>query len=256
MEKHIVVFDSGLWGLTVLKLLQKELNENYIYFADKKNIPYWTKNKKELKKIIKNSINTIPEEKIKMLVIACNTATSVCVEDLRKEKSFPIIWMEPAIKPALQNSKDKKTLITATSTTLKEEKLKNLIQQIWAPQKTEKISLNKLVLYAEKLNFTGKDVEKYLEDKFKNINFQEYQNIVLWCTHFIYYKNIIKKIAQKENESIEIIDWNQGTVNQCIKVYKKFNFSNSQRERNIKYLNNWKERINAKKMNEIIYKKL
>ena len=80
-NNKIGMFDSGIGGLTVLKELRKLLpNENYIYYADSKNNPYGEKSDEELMKIVTNIVDFLISKDVKIIVIACNTATTRCIK--------------------------------------------------------------------------------------------------------------------------------------------------------------------------------
>ena len=91
-----------------------------LYFADTAHVPYGTKSKDEVLTFVKKSVDAIIQEEIKALVIACNTATSIAIAELRKIYKLPIIGMEPAVKPALEmnRSSGKRVLVFATPLTL------------------------------------------------------------------------------------------------------------------------------------------
>ena len=167
---QIVFFDSGVGGLTVLEEAKILLpNERFVYYADSDNIPYGTKSKNEINDLVFKAISFFDPKTIKALVLACNTATSVAVNDLRREFSFPIIGMEPAVKPATQLG-DKRILVCATDRTLKLDKLKDLIDDLDVLDRVDMMSLQELVLYAENFNFNDPGLMKYLIEKFKNFN--------------------------------------------------------------------------------------
>ena len=107
----------------------------YIYYADKDNVPYGTKPKEEVKKYIKDAIEFLISKNVKAIVIACNTATSIAVKELRTTYDIPIIGIEPAAKPAVENRGEKRVLIMATPTTIKEEKLKYLLERCYISEK-------------------------------------------------------------------------------------------------------------------------
>ncbi|WP_170927418.1 glutamate racemase, partial [Gottfriedia acidiceleris] len=89
---RIAFFDSGIGGLTVLNEALKKLpNEDFLYFADTLHVPYGTKSKEEVSTFVKKSVEMIIKEDVKALVIACNTATSIAVNELREMYDFPII---------------------------------------------------------------------------------------------------------------------------------------------------------------------
>ncbi len=212
----IVFFDSGAGGLTVLhEALQLMPNEEYIYFGDTANTPYGTKSKKEIKKLVSEAINKLNKSyKIKALVVACNTATSVAIKSLRKKYDFPIIGMEPAVKVAVDKSKGNKILVCATDLTLGEKRLEKLIEKLNAKELVEQLSLQELVQFAENFDFNSNELDLYLKYKFSGINWSKFDSMVLGCTHFIYYKDIFKKYIP---EHIQILDGNSGTVNNLSK---------------------------------------
>ncbi len=211
-RKRIGFFDSGMGGLTVLQLAQQAYpNAEYIYYADVDNVPYGKKSKKKIKKLVFSAVKFLIDQNIDILVIACNTATSVCIKKLRQRYDLPIIGMEPAVKPAVQLLKrpQHRILVCATRLTLKEKKLKDLITNLEASDKTDLLSLQKLVDFAEAQQFDGKNVTKYLSKKFQSMDKKGYTAVVLGCTHFIYYRALIGKLLPS---NVHLIDGNQGTV--------------------------------------------
>ncbi|NNF22951.1 MAG: glutamate racemase [Saprospiraceae bacterium] len=215
-EKKIAFFDSGVGGLTVLSdALEVLPNEYFIYFADTDNVPYGKKAKKEIARLVKDSVSFLAKQKLKALVIACNTATSAVIKDLRKKYDFPIIGMEPAIKPALEIYKDHHVLLCATKRTLKEKKLKKLVRYLMAKERIEKMSLQKLVLFAEENKFDTPEVRKYLKKKFSDVDWTRVKALVLGCTHFIFYRDIIASLIP---EHVHVVDGNTGTVKRLISL--------------------------------------
>lgn len=210
---YIAFFDSGLGGVTVLKDAIKMLpKEDFFYYGDTLNAPYGVQKKNVVKKLIYNSIESILREPVKTLVVACNTATSVAINDLRNDYNLPIIGMEPAVKPAIYNSERTggKILVLATPLTLKEKKFESLINQLPHTNLIESLPMPELVEYAENLNFDTQFIKNYINNKFQKLNLDDYNTIVLGCTHFIFYRDIFEKILP---EHIKIIDGNSGTVN-------------------------------------------
>jgi glutamate racemase len=208
----IGIFDSGIGGISVLyeaiKLLPKE---DYIYYADTLNVPYGVKPKNVVKGYILEAIKFMMQHEVKAIVIACNTATSIAIEELRSTYNIPIIGMEPAVKPAVEKSIsiNKRVLVTATPLTIKEEKLKNLITRLDNDSIVDLLALPKLVEFAENQNFKGREVFNYITEVFSDYELEKYGTIVLGCTHFPFFKDIFKKIIP---QGIDIIDGNSGTV--------------------------------------------
>ncbi len=212
----VAFFDSGIGGLSVLRqAISKLPYENYIYYADTKNVPYGTKPKEDIVKYIFEAVEFLAANNIKILVVACNTATSAAVNDLRAKYDFPIIGMEPAVKPAIEKNKSKRILVTATSFTLRERKLESLISDLDKNNIIDKLALDSLVGYAENFDFKSVEVKEYIKERLSSVIIEDYETIVLGCTHFIFFKKIMQEMLPPH---IEIIDGNEGTVNQMLRV--------------------------------------
>ena len=215
----IGIFDSGIGGLSVLKEALRVLpGESYLYYADSANVPYGTKEKETVRQYIFDGVAFMASQGMKALVIACNTATSIAAADLRKEYSFPILGMEPAVKPAISKCAGKRVLVMATSLTLKEEKFINLVSRLDSDNLVDSLPLPGLVDFAEALIFDRKSVSAYLEKELEVFDTRQYGTVVLGCTHFPYYRNLIRESFPKDTE---IIDGNAGTVRYLARVLKE-----------------------------------
>ena len=119
-EMPIGFLDSGLGGLSVMKeAINIMPNEDYIYYGDSKNAPYGTKTAEEVKALTFSVVENLLNKGVKGIVVACNTATSAAVADLRiKYPELPIVGIEPALKPAVTSEKIGNVLIMATPMTL------------------------------------------------------------------------------------------------------------------------------------------
>ena len=223
---QIGFFDSGIGGITVLHDAVKMLpKEDYIYYADTLNVPYGPKPKDEVKKYVFNAIEFIYQQGVKAIVIACNTATSIAIEELRAKYSIPIIGMEPAVKPAVEKNKnaDKRILVTATAMTLKEEKLQNLITKLDNEHIVDLLPLPGLVEFAERFEFDEKTVLPYLQEQLFKYDLRNYETVVLGCTHFSFYKDIFRKLLPSY---VNIIDGNIGTVKNLKRILEEMNSLN------------------------------
>ncbi|MDO5478865.1 MAG: glutamate racemase, partial [Clostridia bacterium] len=118
-SKPIAVFDSGVGGISVLRELYRLMpNENFIYFGDSANAPYGSKRVKEVMELSVKNAEMLMGKGAKALVIACNTATSVAASFLReKYPDFPIIGVEPALKPAVLFKENSTVAVMATPIT-------------------------------------------------------------------------------------------------------------------------------------------
>lgn len=205
-------FDSGIGGLTVLSEALKRLpHHDYLYYADTLHAPYGPKPKEEVRGYIFEAIEFLVRKGADIIVIACNTATSIAVNDLREKYQIPIIGMEPAVKPAIEwvQESGKRVLVTATPLTLKEEKLHHLIERLDQSHVTDLLPLPDLVRFAESFDFSPETVVPYLKKQLVDYQISDYGAIVLGCTHFPLFASSFKEVFEP---GIELIDGSVGTV--------------------------------------------
>lgn len=216
---RIAFFDSGIGGISVLnEALTKLPGESFLYYADTLHVPYGTKSKEEVKQCIFEAVQFILRQEVKALVIACNTATSIAVEDLRRAYSIPIIGMEPAIKPAIEQHPRKRVIVMATPLTLKQDKFHSLTARVDPHHYTDHLALPELVQMCERLEFDERTAVPYFKEKLAPFDLNDTGAIVLGCTHFPFYRRILRTIVP---EHIEIVDGNEGTVNRLIHVLEE-----------------------------------
>ena len=210
-DKKIGVFDSGVGGLTVLALATKLLPaESYIYFGDTANAPYGGRSKDEVRQLSLAVAKKLYEMGCKALVVACNTATSAAVRELREIYVIPVIGMEPALKPALKRGG--KVLVMATPLTLKEEKFKRLCSNCGVDEENAMVlPCPGLVEMVERGETEGPFVEETLVKLLKGVDLQGITAVVLGCTHYLFLKNSLSRILPL---GVEFIDGNLGTVKQ------------------------------------------
>lgn len=213
----IGIFDSGLGGLSVLKTAVKMLpNENFIYYGDSKNAPYGTKSKEEVLELSIRICDFLVNKGVKAIVVACNTATSAAINELRDLYDIPIIGMEPAIKPAVEDNCGGDIAVMATPMTLKEKKFENLINKVSGSVKIYRIPAPKVVELVELGKADSKEMDELVTHYFSQLPLHKIESVVLGCTHFIF----IKKSVLKLFEHIKLYDGNKGTVDQLIRKVK------------------------------------
>ena len=204
MNKPIGIFDSGIGGLSILNSLSQTFTkENFIYLADNKNCPYGKKSSQEISALSTKNCNILIELDCKMIIIACNTATTNSVEHLRKLISIPIIGIEPGIKPAINYTKTNNIGILATEKTLDSK----LFLKTFLSNKTDKVKIHEQIGHdlVNKIE-NGADMSLIKKDLIKYLNPMLDKNIdclVLGCTHYHFIRSIIKKII---SENIKLID--------------------------------------------------
>jgi glutamate racemase len=122
-SRPVGVFDSGMGGIGTLASLVRELpGERFIYYGDTLHAPYGTRTTEEVLRLTEDVVRQLEGDGIKALVIACNTATGAAAAALRAEKAYPVIGMEPALKPAEEHWRGGVILVMATPLTLRQEK--------------------------------------------------------------------------------------------------------------------------------------
>lgn len=216
---NIGIFDSGIGGMSVLHQALTTLpHENYIFYADTDHVPYGTKTKEQVISYVDEMVQFMIAHDCKAVVIACNTATSVAASIMRRKYQIPIIGIEPAVKPAVEQSKGRRVMVVATPLTIHEEKLKNLVHRVDNAHHVDLLPLPELVTFAEREEFDSPLVEAYLRDQLSPYDLSAYGELVLGCTHFNYFKDSFRKILPSQ---VQIIDGNAGTVNQLKRVLEQ-----------------------------------
>ncbi|MDM5278994.1 glutamate racemase [Paenibacillus silvae] len=213
LTKKIAFFDSGIGGLTVLhKALQQFPEESYIYYADTLHVPYGTKSADEVHGYILGCIEAIVRQNAEAIVIACNTATSLAVSELRSRYDIPIIGMEPAVKPAVEMNRDngKRVLVFATALTLSQTKYNELVSRVDDEHRVDSLALPELVEWCEQLQFDPVTIAAYFRSKLSHLDMEQYGTVVMGCTHYPFYSSILRGVLP---DHVQIVDGSAGTVN-------------------------------------------
>lgn len=224
--RPIGFFDSGVGGISVLKEAVKLLpEENYIYFGDSKNAPYGEKSVEEVKNLTFSAVDFLICKGVKAIVIACNTATSAAIDDLRNSYAgIPIIGIEPALKPAVELNKPGKIIIMATPMTLAETKFNNLMNSYMSKSYIVPLPCGGLAELIENGKLEGEEIESYLKFKLAPYLGSQIGSVVLGCTHYPF----IKKELSKLLKNVEIIDGSQGTVRHLKRQLESIHALNNQ----------------------------
>lgn len=218
----IGVFDSGVGGISTLQDMIRELpKERFIYYGDMANAPYGTKTTEEVISCVREVVDRLTEQKIKALVIACNTATGAAAATLRQELSIPVIGMEPALKPASEIRKNGNVLVLATPLTLQQEKFVNLMQRYG--EGAVKVPCPGLMELVEQDD--GEGALRYLKELFAGFRMDEVDAVVLGCTHYVFLKEMIRELLPAQ---VAITDGNAGTARQLRRVLERNGLLNSE----------------------------
>lgn len=216
-NRAIGMFDSGIGGITVLKEVKKLLpNEKIIYLGDTKRFPYGSKSKDTIIEISRQCVKFLISKNVKLIIIACGTATSQSLDILKKEFDIPIIGIiEPTvkyIKDNINNEKEKIGVI-ATSGTIKsgqwEKKIKEEVKNVQIINEEAPL----LATMAEQGWISNKVAEYTIKEYMKC--FKNIDKLILGCTHYPLFEKLIRKELKNNTEII-----NTGTkVAEFLKKY-------------------------------------
>ncbi|MFC5703413.1 glutamate racemase [Cohnella faecalis] len=233
---RIGFFDSGIGGLTVLAEARRLLpTHDYLYMADTLHVPYGTKSKEEVRAYILDCVGMMVREGIDALVVACNTATSIAVAELRELYSFPIVGMEPAVKPAVEMNRatGKRVLVFATPLTLQQPKYYALVSRVDEEGIVDSLPLPELVRYCESLQFDETLMGDYFRGKLAPYELDKYGIVVLGCTHYPFYTDILRKVLPPH---IQIVNGNVGTVKRLSALLSRYGIADSCGSGNIRFM--------------------
>jgi len=202
----IGLFDSGIGGLSIYNEIKNSMpNESTIYIADNLNAPYGKKAESEIIQLSIKNTQKLVDLRCKLIIVACNTATTNAIEVLRKKFNIPIVGIEPAIKPAMLETKSNNIGVLATEKTLSSNlflqtsdrfsKGINIHEQIGFDlvKIIEENGINEELLIPKLREY----IEPMLE---KNID-----HLVLGCTHYYYLMYLLKKNSSQWSKNIGLI---------------------------------------------------
>lgn len=211
----IGVFDSGVGGLTVLGRAKALLpEENFIYYADTAHFPYGDQSHAEVREHVFAAVEEMAEKGIKALVVACNTATAAAINDLRARYDFPVLGIEPALKPAVEDSDSGAIAVIATQLTLREEKFQHLFERYQEKGEIINLPAAGLADLVEDGHY-GDDVGRaFLSRLFQGV---KADTIVLGCTHYLYTEPLIRELFPKA----KILDGGEGLTRNLLRTLKE-----------------------------------
>ena len=211
----IGLFDSGVGGTSIWREINKLIpNESCIYLSDSKNAPYGQKTKDEIIALSIKNTEFLLNENCKLIVVACNTATTNAIKELRAKFDVPFIGIEPAIKPAATKSKTNTIGILATQGTLNSDLFHETVSSFENITVIEQIG-HGLVQLIENGEINSSKMQVLLRDYLNPMIEANIDYLVLGCSHYPYLIPEIKKILPK---SIHIIDSGEAVAKQTLAV--------------------------------------
>lgn len=222
-QDPIGLFDSGIGGTTIWREVNKILpNENTIYLADSKNAPYGQKSKEEILHLSEKNVEFLLEKNAKIIVVACNTATTNAIDNLRSKYQIPFIGLEPAIKPASNLSRTGIIGVLATKGTIESNLFQKGLNTYENTHIITQIGYN-LVSLIESGQINSIETKKLLEEYLNPMVQKNIDQLVLGCTHYPYLIPIIKQIIPN---SINILDSGEAVAKQTKKILASLNLLN------------------------------
>jgi len=215
----IGVIDSGLGGLTVAKkIIHSFPNEEIIYFGDTGRCPYGNRETKEIKKFVWEMIHFLLKKDIKALVVACNTATAVMIDEIKERLSIPVFGViDPAAKEAVKQTRNKRIGVIATTRTIEsglyEEKLKRQ-QQVEVFSKDCPL----FVPLIESVGDNEAEIIQMAKEYLSVFKKRGIDTLVLGCTH---YPLIAKEIQKVVGSDVKLIDSTTQIVKELRKIMTK-----------------------------------
>ncbi|NRD76040.1 glutamate racemase [Bacillus sp. BRMEA1] len=204
MNQAIGVIDSGVGGLTVAKEVMRQLpNEKIIYLGDTARCPYGPRTTREVKRFTWELTHFLLEKNMKMLVIACNTATAAALDEIREELSIPVLGViNPGARAAIKRTKNYRVGIIGTEGTVKsgayEKALKSLNSKLYVRSQ----ACPKFVPLVESGEYDGPIAMKIVNEALQPILDQNLDTLILGCTHYPLLEPLIKNVM---GEKVNVI---------------------------------------------------
>ena len=220
-QRPIVVFDSGVGGISVLQALLRVLpQEDFVYFGDSAHAPYGPKSTEEIRRLTLENLRRLDRDwSFKAAVIACNTATSAAINELRAEyPDRPIVGIEPALKLAADRHPGGTVVVLATQTTLRERKFDLLARRVGASCRVIRLPCPELVEYVERGETDSPALEAFLRGVLAPYADGQTAAVVLGCTHFPFAAGVMRRILDPRTE---LIDGSEGTARQTRRLLER-----------------------------------
>jgi len=204
-DSPIGIFDSGVGGLSVLRAIRKQTpNENILYFGDQGHIPYGPRPMDQIRDFSEATTNFLLQRDAKIIVVACNTASAAALKFLRGK--FPLVQfvgMEPAVKPAAEQTRTGKVGVLATPATFQGELYASVVERFANGVELFQNTCSGLVQQIERGNLNGSETRKILQDALTPMLEQNIDTVVLGCTHYPFVIPLIQEIV---GENVRVID--------------------------------------------------
>ena len=219
-EAPLGVFDSGVGGLTVvLEMLRQMPHESYIYYADTAHVPYGPRNPQELRGFAFNITAFLAAQGCKMIILACNTSTSLAYEDLRAGYDIPMIGViEPGVDKALEATRNKRIGVIGTAATINSGSYQKMIKEKKPEVEVVAVACPLFVPLIEAGEVEGDEVYRVAAAYLKPVREKEIDTLILGCTHYPFLLPVITDIIGPD---ITAVDPARETVRRAVEKLKE-----------------------------------
>lgn len=196
LEQPIGVIDSGVGGLTVAKEIMRQLpKENIIYVGDTKRCPYGPRPEEEVLQYTRELTNyLLKNHHIKMLVIACNTATAIALEDIQRDVDIPVVGViQPGARAAIKVTENQHIGVIGTENTIKSNAYEEALLALNAELKVENLACPLLVPFVESGKFLDKTADEIVKTSLSPLKDTSIDSLILGCTHYPILKDAIQR---------------------------------------------------------------
>lgn len=230
-EKPIGVFDSGVGGLSVVReILQQLPEERIIYFGDTAHVPYGPRTAEEIILFSEQITSFLIQKQVKMIIIACNTSSSLSLDYLQSQYSLPFVdVIYPSLDVAILHTRNKKVGVIGTIATIKSEAHKKLLLKRNEIMEVHGKACPKLVPLVEKGITEGKEVREAVREYILPLTEEGIDTLILGCTHYPFLEKTISEVIGKD---IRLIDPAMETVKQAKNYLEAHNLLNDKKREN------------------------
>jgi len=215
-DRPIGVFDSGVGGLCVLQALRRLLPaEDLVYFADQAHFPYGPRDAAEVRALSLAAVQALLAERAKLIVVACNTASSAALSELRARFSLPIVGIEPAVKPACALTRLGRVGVLATDGTVQGEKLQQLIARVAGGVEVVTAPAPGLVELVERGELTGPAAEAAVRAAVGPLRDAGVDVVALGCTHFAFLRPLVQRVL---GEGVTVLEPAEAVARQAARL--------------------------------------
>ncbi|WP_026581853.1 glutamate racemase [Bacillus sp. J33] len=214
MKQPIGIIDSGVGGLTVAKEIMRQLpNEDIVYLGDTARCPYGPRTGEEVKAFTWQMTQFLLGKNIKMLIIACNTATAVALEEIRHELSIPVIGVIfPGARTAIKVTKNHTIGVIGTEGTVKSKAYEKALIQINNRSIVHSLACPKFVPLVESGEYEGPVAKKIVAETLHSLKGRGMDTLILGCTHYPLLEPIIKNVMGK---NVKVISSGEETAREA-----------------------------------------